>query len=67
MIRKPTVARIKAYRDKRGCSLQEAKAVLMKQWRTESLTVLLTQAKLFNSTVAVAGLIEYLLALESEQ
>lgn len=67
MIRKPAPRQIRAYHDKHGCSLQEAKAALMKQWRLETLAVLNIQATTLNRPdVAVVGLIEYLTELERE-
>lgn len=65
-IRKPTGAQIKAYRDKHGCGMLDAKAALMKEWRKEVLTVLAVQCSIGAHDIAVAGLIEYLLALEIE-
>ncbi len=64
-ILKPTAAQIRAYRDQHGCSLQEAKAVLLKQWRLEVLEVLRVQCVIGEHAIALHGVIGYLKDLES--
>lgn len=65
MIRKPTAAQIRAYRDKHNCSLQQAKRVMLRHWRTETLEVLQIQYMVGRPDIALKNLIAYMTELEN--